>query len=216
MSVVSTRHNVNPFTAGKSQALNGQRLAKIGYKKTKDQPNPLPSVCVSVPFFQESDIKAKIDPLLDHIGEFLAGVQDKIIRSLYESSGGQILSVSDEEISVQACINFLEAESTGGRMSAEFVGAWFDSQVKENLTVVIADKLGLSDLTDDAMETISRHLSGYRGLFCGLTGKNVFYQPAQVSGLLRALEVSSVEDEISQKLMKKLEDMKPVEELLGL
>jgi hypothetical protein len=216
MSNISTRHNVNPFTAGKSQALNGQRLAKIGYKKTKDQPSPLPSVCVSVPHLTKEQIDGNITALYPHIGEFLAGVQDKVIRSLYESAGGTLKSVSDEEISVVACIAFLEAESTGNRMTAESVGAWFDGVLRDNLSVVIATKLGMEDMNDAQMETINKHLSGYRALFCGLTGKNVFYQPAQVQGLVRALEVCSVDDETSARLAKKLDEMKPVEELLGL
>jgi hypothetical protein len=217
MSNVSNRHNVNPFVAGKSQALINQRLAKVGYKSSKKTPAQFPSVCVSVPKIEPGQFQGEtLISALPHIVEFFSGVQDKVIRSLYESASGNLTSVSDDEIGLQSCINFLEAESIGNRFSAEFIEKWFDSQVKENLTVVIADKLGFDELNDDQMVTIGKHLAGYRALFAGLAGKNVFYQPTQVSGLIRALEVSSADDEVSEKLLKKLNEMKPVEELLGL
>ena len=74
MSNISNRHTVNPFISGKSEALVQQRLCKVGYKKTKDCPNPLPSICVSVPHVDPSAIN----------GAILAGFMPALI-SLIES-----------------------------------------------------------------------------------------------------------------------------------
>jgi hypothetical protein len=220
MSNISNRHSVSLFTAGKSVPLNGQRLAKVGYKSTKNNPAKFKSICVSVPYTDVQEIRDSIDSLLPHIGTLLENAQDGIIRSLYESSEGQLQSVSDAEISVAACIAFLNAEASGNRLSSESIGIWFDTQVAENLTVVIADKLGFTELTDAAMETVNKHLKSYRQLFAGLAGKNLSYTPVQISGLERAMEVASVDDDMSGKLVQKLNTLKApkpsMEELLDL
>lgn len=220
MSVVSNRHNVNRFISGESKPLDGQRLAKVGYKTTAKQPNPLPNVCVSIPQITvELDIPAYVPAFTAIVRSALENAQDGIIRSLYESSEGQLKSVSDAEISIAACIAFIEAENSGGRLTKEFLESWFDSTLAENLTVVIADKLGFEELNDEQMVVVGKHLNGYKGLISSLAGNKTMLQPAQINGIRRALELSKVDDEVCVKLNKKLDDMnkKPkIENLLEL
>ena len=206
MSIISNRHNVNPFVAGKSEALNGQRLAKVGYKSSKANPAKYKSVCVSVPPMDKAvwNTPELIARLESHFNAVIESAQDGIIRSLYESSDGELSSVSDDELNIDAVINFLDAESTGGRLTIEVVNQWFDSQVRDNLTVVIATKLGFDLSTPEQESTVQKHVAGYRGLFASLSGGKTFLQPTQIAGIRRALEVSSVDDEISVKLMARL------------
>ena len=206
MSIISNRHNVNPFVAGKSEALTGQRLAKVGYKSSKANPAKYRSVCVSVPA-PITPTEGELSRLMPHILTMLENAQDGIIRSLYESSDGTMSSVSDDEISVSAICAYLDAESTGGRLTIEVVNSWFDSQVRDNLTVVIATKLGFDLSTPEQECTVNKHVAGYRGLFASLSGGKTVLQPVQIAGIRRALEVSSVDDEISGKLMARLIQM---------
>lgn len=215
---ITNRHTVNPFIAGKSQPMADQRLAKVGYKSTKANPARFPSICVSVPFITELD-EQQIERLSPYIVSMLENAQDGIIRSLYESRDGHLSEVSDADISIDSCISFLEAESTGGRLTKEFLEQWFDAQMRDNLTVVVADKLGFSELNDDVLATVGKHVSGYRGLISSLSGGKTLLQEPQIRGLLRALEVSSVDDETAIKLNARLNAMlnRPkIEELLGL
>lgn len=213
MSIISNRHTVNPFVAGKSEALMGQRLAKIGYKKTANMPNPLPSVCVSVPQIDPDSILGNINRLLPYIADMLEGTQDKVIRSLYEASHGSLLSVSDDELSMSACIGFLETESSGSRLTVEFLESWFDSQCKDNLTVVIADKLGFDLSTPEQEKTVEKHVNGYRGLITSLSGSKTILQPNQIKACRTVIGLVSDDSVTVSRLTARLDAMEKKEKI---
>ena len=222
MSNISNRHNVQPFIAGESKALSGQRLAKVGYKQTKamsDKGEIAPkSICVSVPFFSGDDVMGNIDALIPHIGNWLESVQDNVIRGIYEGRKYDLQSVSDEEISVSQCVNFLEAESSGGRLTKEYLESWFAGNMSDGLYVLIASKLGFvsdADMADsensievseDQDTVIQKHLNGYKALLVGLSGKNISLDVKQINGLRKALEICAPEgDAVAQRLNQKLD-----------
>jgi len=225
MSQVSNRHTIMPFIAGESKPLNDQRLAKVGYKQTKkmlDAGEKAPdSICVSLPKIEAAAIETHWEALIPHVRALLETAQDGIIRGMYEAKKfdwNVFTSVSDSELDVQACVAFLEAESSGSRFSKEYLETWFDKNLRDNLFVVIAEKLGFTDPNTDQEAVIMQHLTGYRGLIAGLSGKNVSLPDPQIAGIRRALEVCSVDDDTSEKLVKKLDDMaqKKMEQLLAL
>lgn len=219
MSIISNRHNVNKFVAGKSEALNGQRLAKVGYKSSKTNPAKHPSVCVSVPKIKEPLSPEYLVRLNPYILAMIENAQDGIIRSLYESSDGTLSSISDDDINLGAVCAFLESESTGGRLTIELVNAWFDTSLRDNLTVIIADKLGFDLSTLEQEQTVARHIAGYKGLIASLSGGKTYLNDSQRAGVRRALEVSAVDDEIIGKLIARINQMEKkvdVAELLEL
>lgn len=219
MSHFPSTHLVTVFDSAKSQALTGQRLAKIRYKTTAKQKAKFPSVCVSVPPIVQSDIESNIQALMPHIQAMLESAQDGVIRSLYESAGGQLSSVQDSDISVAACIGWMVAESEGGRLTKETIDAWFDSELAEYVQALIAEKLGYGDsLTPEQEHTISRHVKGYRDMYSALAGGKTMYQPNQIASLRKVLSLAE-SSEIGAKLDARLEGMsrKPkIEELLEL
>ena len=218
MSNISNRHNVIPFVAGKSEALTGQRLSKIGFKRTRDCPNPLKSVCASIPQIDPAQIHAHLTRLLPHVGTLLESAQDGILRSLYVSNPS-LSSVSDDELSVSACVNYLEAEASGGRLSAEFLENWFDQNLRDNLTVYIAEKLGFDLSTSEQDSTTAKHVKIYRDLVSMLSGKNLILTPKQIQGIRNALRIGCAEDETAVKIENKLVSLegKPaLEEMLEL
>jgi hypothetical protein len=226
---ISNRHTVNLFVAGKSAPLSGQRLAKIGYKKLsekarKEGAKEFKSVCVSVP-----QIDVENDPFvaMRNSGVFnsiiqtaLCAAQDGIIRSLYESSDGTRKEIDDSEISIESCLAFIEAESTGSRLSAALIEGWFSTQIKEPLIVTVAEKLGFNDMTDAQLITIHKHVENYKKLFQSLAGKGVILEEKQLHGLRKAIEVADCEDdETSKKIIAKIEGMlkkEKIEDLLEL
>jgi hypothetical protein len=218
MSVISDRHNVVPFKAGKSAPLEGQRLAKVGYKNTAKQKAKYESVCASVPKISDDDIADSGEQLIPYVRTLLESAQDGILRSLYESSDGTLSSVSDSELSVQACINYLEAESSGGRLKSETVEAWFDQYVAENLIVPMAEKLGFTDLGEDQMSTVNRHISAYRQVISSLCSGKTFLQPKQITGCRFAIQLASEDTDVGERLLKRLESMetRKIVELLDL
>jgi hypothetical protein len=228
MSNVSTAHNVLAFDAKKSQPLTGQRLAKVRYKSTEKQAARFPSVCVSVPFIKEEDIDntVVISRLMPHIRGMLEAAQDGVIRSLYESADGMLSSVTDGDISIEACIKFLEAEAQGSRLTKEFIEAWFVGTLQDYVFALVAEKLGYCAGTDTEVEltveqehTVNKHVNGYKGLYSSLAGGKTVLQDAQAKSLLRVLELVDSGDDTAEKLKGRLVSMmqKPkLEELLEL
>lgn len=215
---ISNRHPVNLFVAGKSAPMSEQRLARVGYKSSAKNPAKYPNVCASVPRLSELT-NEQIEALQDHIFTMLENAQDGIFRSLYESSDGKLECISDDDISVESCIAFLNAEAEGSRITKEMVEKWFVENVQDNLTVVIATKLGFQLDTPEQEATVQKHVNGYKALMSALSGGKTILTDVQIKGLQRALEVSSVDDEIASKLSKRLVTMqnKPkIEDLLDL
>lgn len=207
MSNVSNRHAVTPFVAGTSKPFTGQRLARAGFKLTEKMKAAgkvaLPSVCASVPFINGGDIHQYLTELLPHVGAMLEKAQDEILRSRYESAGGVLSDITDEEISIPACIAFLNAETAGSRLSTETIGAWFDTALTDSLTVLIADKLGFDLSTSEQESTVAKHIKNHRDVLGMLAGKNVILAPRQISAITNMLELAE-EDTMHSKLSAKL------------
>lgn len=211
MSNVSNRYNVNPFVAGKSDALTGQRLAKVGYKTTKKAKAKFPNICVSVPFISDDDVNSNMDKMIPYVRNMLENAQDGVIRSLYESTDGNLSSVSNDEISVNACIAFLDAEQSGGRLTKEFLETWFMENISDNLSVALCERTNLN--LEDVK--ISQAVNGFKGLISGLSGGKTFYAPEQIVQVRKALELSSEDDDVCKKLMNRLNVMeKKTDELI--
>lgn len=207
MSNVSNQHTVIPFVAGETKSLSGQRLAKVGYKKTKDQPNPPKSIAVSLPLISDQDIVANVSKILPLIRQACEDVQDKIVRSLYESREFNLERVSDDEIGFAQIANFVSSEQSGGRLTKEYLESWFESNMRDNLTVVVADKLGFEELNETQLEVVNKHIAGYKGLIASISGNKTMLSVAQITGIKRAFEVCAIDDEVSAKLDKKMDEM---------
>lgn len=222
MSNVSRAHDVVPFVAGKTTALTGQRLSKVGYKTTAKNPALYKSVAVSVPHLPAGSIHDNLDALLPYIGNMLEEVQDKVIRSLYESNQGKLSVVTDDDISIAACIAFLESEAAGDRLKKEHIEAWFDRVAKENTFTLIAEKLGYSgenDLTPEQVATVNKHVKVYRDILSMLAGGKTILTPVQIRSCKTVIDVCEDDSGIGQKLMQRLNSMenpKKVEEFLEL
>jgi hypothetical protein len=221
MSHFPSTHLVTGFDSAKSQALSGQRLAKIRYKTTKAQAAKFPSVCVSVPPLGENDWAPHYAQLIPHIKAMLENAQDGVIRSLYESHEGKLSSVQDQDISVAACIGFMEAESQGSRLTKETIDAWFDSGVAEYVAALVVEKLGYgegSDLTPEQEATVARPVKAYKDMYSALAGGKTMYAPHQIASLRKVLALLDSDEigvKLDARLVKMLEAPK-IEELLEL
>jgi hypothetical protein len=221
MSNVSNVHDVIPFVAGKSAALSGQRLAKVGYKSTAKNPAKFPSVAVSVPFLSDDSLRENMDSLLPYIKGMVENTQDAVIRSLYESKDGTLKIVQDHEISVQACIAYLESEAAGDRIKKEHIEAWFDRVCAENVFTLIAEKLGFTgdSLTQEQSATVDKHAKVYKEILSMLAGGRTALTPVQIKSCKTVIDVSEDDSGIGVKLMQRLtamESPKPIAEFLEL
>lgn len=210
---ISNRHTVTPFISGESKALTGQRLAKIGYKKTEKNPNPLKSVCVSVPVIQELS-ESQLESLMPHIVGILENAQDGIIRKAYETDPS-IMSVGDGDISVDACIAYLESEETGGRLTVEFLREWFVLSLKDKLTEFLTVQ-GSKNLDGAALtKAVGQTLAGYEGMLTSLSGGKTHYDAGQRKKLETILAMTDEGDEVAEKLMKRIGAMAKKDEKIA-
>lgn len=204
---IGNRHTVSAFVAGTSKAMDGQRLAKVGYKKTKDNPNPLKSVCVSVPKITTPFTDEQIIALQDHIVAMLEKAQDGIIRTLYEQDPDGLRSVSDDAITIEQCIEFLEMEETGGRLTIEKINAWFDANLSEKLAEFLRMN-GAKKLAGDALDkAVNQSLAGYKGMIAGLSGGKTHYDGKQREKLQTVLAMTDDGDDLAEKLNARIESM---------
>lgn len=218
MSNVSNIHDLRAFKAG-DKALSEQRLAKVGYKSSKKNPAKYPSVAVSVPKIDPVAVEMNVQALMPYIVNMLENAQDGVIRSLYESSDGMRTHVSDEEISIPACIGFMEAEMTGARLTGKMIEEWFDKELAENLSVVIGEKLGFTDPSPAQLKEIEKHTKTYRSVMAMLAGGKTFLAEKQIQGCRSALALIAEDDEMSARLNARLDSMEKkekIEELLDL
>lgn len=205
---IGNRHTVSAFIAGTSKAMDGQRLAKVGYKKTKDNPNPLKSVCVSVPKITTPLTDEQVFKLQNHIVAMLEKAQDGIIRTLYEQDPEGLRSVSDDAITIEQCIEFMELEETGGRLTIEKINAWFvDSGLSEKLTEFLRLN-GAKKLQGEALDkAVTQSLAGYKGMIAGLSGGKTHYDAKQREKLQVVLAMTEDGDEMAEKLNARIEAM---------
>lgn len=206
MSNVSTIHDIKPFTSGKSEALTGQRLARISFKQTEKMKAAgivaLPSVCVSIPPLTASALEPFTAELMPHLLALVEKAQDDIIRTKVETSKGTATTITDEEISVAQCVAFLNAESAGSRLSVDSIGAWFDTALTDALTVIIADKLGFDLSTPEQCATVEKHVKNHRDVLALLAGKNVVLAPRQENAIRTMLEMAPDEDDAMHQKLK--------------
>lgn len=216
MSIISSNHDVVNYDPKKSSAFTGQRLSKITYKTDKESGVKKDSVCVSIPHITVEQIESDFVILQPHIRDFLASTQDAMIRVLVESGKTQI---ADDELSMESVVRYLEAESTGSRLTKESVNAWFDSTMNDMLIIAFAEKLGLSDQISAADEArINATVSAYKEKFAAMAGGKTSYAPELAEKLIKALELAPADDELACKFSARLEKMKVVAtvDMLGL
>lgn len=203
MSHVSHIHTVTPFVAGKSEALSGQRLAKVGYKTTKKAKARFVNICVSVPRIGTEEVDAVGERIWNHIQEWLEGKQDDVIRSLYEGKNGKMETIEDADISMEAIIAYMDAEAAGGRMNKEMIERWFADHLEENLVVRIAELRSIEDETVIEKEVMPI-VRGYRGMFSALATGVTVYPEDKCKNLLRALELADEDSPIEKSLKNRL------------
>lgn len=210
MSNISAIHTFTAFDSKTSKALEGQRLAKITYKTNKvTGKKDRESICVSVPPIEslQGEIVTKIDAFMPYVLDYLVGVQDSIIKAKYEANGK---SIHTDEIGVAAMLDYLEEDSKGGRLTKEYIAAWFNSSVSDLLTVALADKLGVSDTPTEAeAKKLDQMVAVYREKFSSLAGGKTTFSAEVTDKLLKVLELTDTDsDLLAARFVKRLEKMK--------
>ena len=215
MSTISDRHNVVSFVSGKSEALTGQRLTVAKYKSTAKTQAKFPNVCASIPVMECTEYTLSENPgLLPHFTEWLLSKQDDVFKSVYESHGGTLSSVSDSELDLNSIIGYLNAESVSGRLTKESIEQWYALECKGIIYVNAAVKKGYIPADADDLEMLSENqktqlelvCNAYRDLFTGLAGGTTKYAPSVQESLNKMLS-QCADSPMVERLVGRLESM---------
>ena len=210
MSNVSQAHTVNKFVSGKSQALTGQRLVKVGYKltdamKKKGIASVPDSICVSVPPVQTEYSPEELKALMPYISAILEDAQNGIVRKLYEANR-ELSQVLDSELSFAACMEYLD-EAESNRLTLELLGTWFVESLQSAATEFIRGHAAKKFSGKELDEITAKQVKGYKDMLCALSGGATIYNATQRQNLETILGLSGGDDLIAPKLVKRLEKM---------
>lgn len=210
MSVISDRHSFVPFVssgAGKSKAMDSQRLLKVVFKSRNGE-SARQSVCASVPVIDRNIVSADINLFVPYVCDLIAATQDAIGRQLVIDGND---AVTTEQISTSAVLEYLAAQSKGDRITSADISDWFTGALEPILLVAFADKLGIGDQpTDEQAETLQRMCNVYREKLGAMAGGRTAYPEVICGKLLKALELCDSDDVMAQRLIQKLTAMQKV------
>lgn len=212
MSIIDIlNHSITSYDPKSTKAFTGQRLSKVTFKTITDKENPLCGVkreskCVSLPLIPVAEVVANSTVLAPVVVEFLQGVQDKIVRELVESGAS---SVAMDAISIAACVEWLESNNESGRLTKDSVGQWFDAEISDSLAVVLAQKLGVSEVPTQAESAqVMKVLGSFKDKVSGLAGGKTSYEPKLCDSLLKCLELAPAGDVLAARFTARLTKMK--------
>lgn len=217
MSTLFNVHTITSYVAGKTKALEGQRLSKVTYKTDKETGLKPESRSVSIPAIVWSDVESYVPTIKDHILGLVLKAQDGIVRSLVESGKD---SITSESISVSAIIAAMLEESSGGRLTGETIREWFQESIKDNLLIAFASKLGIPDDTAPTAEQsgkLEKILKGYEDSFAKLASGAASFNDVQKSNLIKAIQLSGAEDDaLASKFITRLSKVSDDDALMNL
>jgi hypothetical protein len=202
---ISARHQIVKFTSGASKAIGGQRLAKLQWKTTAKQKAAYENHCVSLPVFSEEELIQSVTNgmFIPQLREIVENGQRDLIKGLFEQSGGMLKEVADSEISLSMIENWFIAQSAKeDSFNSEAIGKWFDSEVSENLSVLLCERLSLDD---PEHEMIVKTLKIFRAIVCMVSGKDFRPSPKQLKGIHDCLDCGLSDHWVGKKIQGKMD-----------
>lgn len=203
--------SINEFNEASVASSKEHRLAKVIFRKSRDGSGIKShnSQCASVMMISDAEIVGRISEFKSVVRKAIEGTQDEIIRASYLEGKK---SIAESEISIDAVIAYLKAESTGnGRMSKESIKAWFDEKLSTELFAALMIKLGVSEidkLTDKDTAKITGVISIYCEGFQGLAGGATMYSESKATQLIKAIDLADLSDDsLGVKFRTRLEEM---------
>ena len=215
--VTATRHTVVNYisTAAAGQtitkAFTGQRLVTACYREDKKTGTNRTNRAASIPMLSITELDSKMSVLKPLLVTYLESVQDKLFKALLDANGtnGTVVDIAEVDINLDACIAALQdSDSSGNRLTKESIGLWFgDSGLEAQLSLVLADKLGIGEVPTDAeskrVETICNE---YKAKLAALAGGKTSYNENLALSLKKALSLVP-DDKLAGKFNTKLDKM---------
>lgn len=203
-------YTINLYTTNSKPTNNDQRLSVISWKTPKDAPAGYvkpPTLCVSVP-----RVQLTVEPVVLRapLENAFQNMQDEIIRDfITQLAATQRVGSTISSLQISATAVAAYQATTSSRLNGEQIETWFDTKLADQLTVALANKLGVpDDATPEQLAKITLAVSDQRLRFRKLAGPQTKYPSAVATGLLRTLNLlGESRDELAVKLTDRLTTM---------
>lgn len=188
----------------------GMRLVKCLYKtnlKTGNVAGENSYIIVPESHLSEEVVIAEVATLAPYISAYLQEQEDKIIKEAHKNKS---IGFSDAFLSVAKILEALDASGQGNRLNKDKIESWYNSDMKEQLLVAFADKMGLSDTpSDEEITRLSEISEVYKAKYASLASGKTLYKKEEAELLIKALTVTGAgENGIGARFVTRLEGMK--------
>jgi len=201
---------VQDWTQGMKPTSQDDRLVRIGFRltsaaKARGETEKKPKA-VSVP---KMDWTGYYGQFSDYLNACLDKLQEDTIRAKIEAGA---TTLSSNDYGARAMQDFLAEQASGGRLSKEMVGEWFNEELAPMALPIIVSKLGwnLDTLTENQGQKVQKVIAGLRDMVTALAGSKTHYTPEQAVKL--RVYVAMPEDAMSVRLVARLDAMLKKEE----
>lgn len=172
ISGITNRHQFTKLEKN-SRPLSGQRLVRLIAKKDKDgnyaSDNLRESLAISIPPADSEALVNAIPSLIVHIQSMIEGVQKELISEYRIKTGDS--SVDESEFTIAKCVEYLDAASTGSRLTTEYLQQWFSENYSDAAKEFIATALKLnsdaSQWMEEQVKIVNSKVNLIRDMFSG-------------------------------------------------
>lgn len=213
---------VSLYTDSSKPLSSDHRLVVIGWKTPQKEVGNTsykkpPTLCISVP---KLELTCSPSILREAMQAAFEDLQNSLLRSLVaEKSIEQRIgwSIDPEAINAAAIASWLSG-SGNGRLSAERIASWFDSSCTEQLTLLLANKMQLSNSpTAEELSKLDAAIKQRRLLLTKIAGPGVPFNKQISEQLLRSVEPaedSMTKQQVVAKLRSYITQATDLEDLL--
>jgi hypothetical protein len=160
----------------KSTALEGQRGMRLIAKADADKNYPAPHFCkslfASVPVISDDAIIDAFPALITYVRSMILEPAQNAIAREYAIEDAGHTSINDAQINVAACLQWLEAESKGDRITKEVVQKWFLDTYEEMAGeyIALALKWDVENISQEQNKVLDQKINVLRDMFAGWCG----------------------------------------------
>jgi len=191
--------------------INNTRAVKCTYKYAQGTPEHKKThansyVLIPTDHINKDIIKENFDKLADYFEEFLWQQQDEIIKKAHKDNESQIFT---EYLTLDKLLSHMHNKGLGTRLSGDKIAAWYDSNIKDTIYIMVCNKLGIDSEPTDAQATkIQLVIKTYLDLFKSCAGSRTHLTEEQRESLKNVINMADQStSQVGTKILGRLDDM---------
>jgi hypothetical protein len=187
------------------------RLAVIRWKTPsdkKDDPSfrKLPTRCVSIP---RTSLMVEPEVLRSAMVQAFEDMQDEVIRALILegiSNGDNNPYITAEQVSEEAVAAFITAKAISGRLSGELLQSWYNTNLKDKLTLALGNAMKLPDNPSaEQSQRLEKALEQHSKLIQSLASPRASMPENICKQLKKAVSLAEDDGKIKGQIIAKLD-----------